>query len=98
MMAKKSSNTSAKILYRPVGLVSSIISGALAGAVFKQVWKRVSRSQSKGTPEALRSDFGLGQVLIAAAIQGAIYAGVKALVDRGGARMFQRATGEWPGK
>jgi hypothetical protein len=36
-------------------------------------------------------------VLIAAAIQGAIFAVVKAAIDRGGARAFQRWTGEWPG-
>ena len=36
-------------------------------------------------------------ILIAATIQGAIFAAVKAAVDRGGARAFQRWTGEWPG-
>lgn len=96
-MAKKNGSTSAKILYRPVGMVGSVVSGLLAGAVFKQVWKKASRTGSKDTPKALESEFGLGQVLAAAAVHGAIYAAVKALVDRGGARMFQRATGEWPG-
>ncbi|MDN6555150.1 MAG: DUF4235 domain-containing protein [Acidipropionibacterium acidipropionici] len=78
-------------------MVSSIISGVVAGAIFKQIWKRASRSGSKDAPKALESEFGLGEVLAAAAIQGAVFAGVKALVDRGGARLFQRATGEWPG-
>ena len=35
--------------------------------------------------------------LVASAIQGAIFATVKAVVSRGGARAFQRLTGEWPG-
>jgi hypothetical protein len=32
-----------------------------------------------------------------AALQGAIYAVVKAAIDRSGARAFERWTGEWPG-
>ncbi|WP_084479294.1 MULTISPECIES: DUF4235 domain-containing protein [Nesterenkonia] len=36
-------------------------------------------------------------MLLAAAVRGALFACVKALVDRGGARTFQRLTREWPG-
>lgn len=96
MPKKERTSTSAKILYRPVGLISGMVSGALAGVLFKQIWKRVSRS-SEDAPSALKSEFPLREVLIAAALQGALYALVKALVDRGGARSFQKLTGEWPG-
>jgi hypothetical protein len=37
------------------------------------------------------------QVLIAAAVQGAVFGGVKALVDRAGAHGYQKMTGTWPG-
>jgi hypothetical protein len=36
-------------------------------------------------------------MLMAAAIQGMIYSVVKATIDRGGAKAFERATGVWPG-
>ena len=36
-------------------------------------------------------------VLLAVAIQGSIFAEVKALVDRGGAKAFEKLTGAWPG-
>ena len=97
MPHKKSTSTSAKILYRPIGLVSGIVSGALAGVLFKQLWKVASPSHSKDTPKALESEFPLREILVAAAVQGAIYATVKALVDRGGARAFEKTFGEWPG-
>ena len=97
MVHKKSTSTSAKILYRPIGLVSGIVSGALAGVLFKQLWKVASPSHSKDTPKALESEFPLREILVAAAVQGAIYATVKALVDRGGARAFEKTFGEWPG-
>lgn len=92
-------STSAKVLYRPVGVVSSMAGGMVASAVFKQVWKRVSPSTNENSdvPGPLESEYPFKEILLAAVLQGAIYAGVKAVIDRQGARAFQRATGEWPG-
>ncbi len=36
MPTEEQSSTSAKILYRPVGLVGSVVAGVVAGQVFKQ--------------------------------------------------------------
>ena len=39
MMTKKEKGSkSAKMLYRPIGLASSILSGVIAGIVFKKVF------------------------------------------------------------
>lgn len=48
-------------------------------------------------PEATDQDRGWGEVATAAAIEGAIFGGVKAIIDRAGATGFARATGHWPG-
>lgn len=85
----------AKLAYRPVGMLTSLAAGALASAVFKQIWRRVADEED--APDALESEHALGKVLLAAMIQGAIFAVVKALIDRGGARGFQKLTGSWPG-
>ncbi len=87
--------SAAKLAYRPVGLIASVVAGAIASAMFKQIWKRVSDEDD--APDAMQSEYGLGQILLAAMLQGAIFAVVKALIDRGGARGFQRLTGSWPG-
>lgn len=88
---------SAKVLYQPVGLVTSIIAGLVASTVFKQIWKR-SHPQSEGDPPTpLQSEFGFGEIILAAVIQGAIFSGIRAVVQRQGARAFAKATGEWPG-
>ena len=67
------------------------------GQVFKQTWKHAAPGDQHDAPRALKSEYTLRQVLVAAAVQGAIFAVVKALMSRGGARAFQRWTGEWPG-
>ena len=97
MAHKKSTSTSAKLLYRPIGLASGLLSGAVAGMLFKQIWKLASPSDTTDDPKPLKSDVPLQQIILAAALQGAIYATVKAVVDRGGARVFEKTVGEWPG-
>jgi Protein of unknown function (DUF4235) len=97
MAQEEEASKSAKILYRPIGLTSSIVGGLLAGIIFKQVWRRVTPGDQSDPPQALESEYTLKEILIAATIQGAIYSLVKALIDRGSARAFQRWTGEWPG-
>lgn len=98
MARKEEGSKTAKVLYRPVGIASSVISGVIATQLFKQVWKRVSPRHDAEAPKPLESDYRVREIVIAAAAQGAIFATVKALVDRGGARLFQRWSGEWPGK
>ncbi|BCJ55640.1 membrane protein [Actinoplanes sp. NBRC 14428] len=83
-----------KVAYKPVGLLLGIGAGALAGFVFKEVWKLASGDDD--APNATDEDRGWGEVIAAAALQGAIFATVKALVDRGGAAGVRKITGTWP--
>ncbi|MCW2695030.1 MAG: hypothetical protein JWR62_115 [Modestobacter sp.] len=85
----------AKLAYRPIGLVGGILAGMVSGAVFKQVWKRVADEDD--APSAMQSEYSMREVVLAAAIQGAIFAATKAAVDRAGARGFTKLTGSWPG-
>ena len=85
----------AELAYRPVGLLASVAAGAVASAIFKQIWRRVADEDD--APDALQSEYSLSKILVAAAIQGAIFAVIKALIDRGGARGFEKLTGSWPG-
>lgn len=91
------SNKWARILYRPIGLASSVIGGVVAGVIFKQGWKIASPGNREDAPQALDTDSSLTEILIAAAVQGAVFALVKALIDRGGAKVFKKFTGGWPG-
>jgi len=84
-----------KIMYKPVGLIGGALAGVLAGVAFKQLWR--AASGEKDAPRAIDEGSGWPEILIAAALQGAIFAVVKAAVDRGGAQSFRAVTGKWPG-
>ena len=85
----------AKLAYRPIGLIAGILAGTVSGIVFKQVWRAVADEDD--APGALQSEYSMREVVLAAAIQGAIFAATKAAIDRAGARGFTKLTGSWPG-
>ncbi|MET9605948.1 DUF4235 domain-containing protein [Streptomyces sp. NPDC006512] len=84
-----------KVAYKPVGLALGAVSGLIASAAFKQAWKVIEGDGD--APSATDEDRSWRQILIAAAVQGAIFAVVKAAVDRSGAVATRRVTGTWPG-
>jgi hypothetical protein len=96
-MTSKPPSTTAKILYRPVGLISSVLGGLVAGAIFKQVWQRAAPGEKADPPTALQTEYPFKEILLAAALQGVIFSVVKTVIDRQGARVFEKWTGEWPG-
>lgn len=83
-----------KLMYKPVSIVVGVTGGLVASMVFKQIWKAVSGEDEAPNPTS--QDYGWGEVLAAAALQGAIFAVVRAAIDRGGAEGVRRVTGEWP--
>jgi len=84
-----------KILYKPFGIVVGMIAGILARQVFNQIWGHID---DREPPKATTEESSWGQVLGAAAVQGATFAVTKAAVNRGGAKGFQHLTGVWPGE
>lgn len=85
-----------KALYKPFGILISVFGGLLAGMLFKQVWRLVAGQDD--SPDATDRDRGWGEIITAAALEGALFGTVKAVVDRAGATGFAHATGTWPGE
>jgi Protein of unknown function (DUF4235) len=85
-----------KLMYKPVSLLAGVLGGLLAGAIFKQIWKLAAREDE--APKATDARRGWREILPAAALQGAVYAVVKAAVDRGTAEGTRKLTGTWPGE
>lgn len=85
-----------KLLYKPFGLMVSVLGGLIASAIFSRVWQAIAHEDK--SPEATDRDRSWSQIRTSAALQGALFGGVEALVDRAGATGFAAATGEWPGE
>jgi len=83
-----------KLLYMPVNLVASMLGGLLAGLIFKGVWKIIGRGDD--APKPTDEQQGWGEILLAATLQGAIFAVVKAAVDRGAADATRKLIGIGP--
>jgi len=84
-----------RLLHKLVKMLVSVLGGTLAGMLFSKVWKITAREDD--VPKATDARRGWPEVLLAAALQGAISALVKAAIDRGTAVGTQQLTGVWPG-
>lgn len=86
-----------KALYKPIAILLGLLGGTIAGKVVQTVWARVG-DDNDVPPAPDQKEAAWKSVLIGAALQGAIYAIVKAAIKRGGAVGVEKATGTWPGK
>src|SRR5215467_9931722 len=85
-----------KLIFRAASLLAGMVGGLLAGAIFKKAWQLAARQDQ--APKATDAARGWHEILIAAALQGAIIAAVKAAADRLTAAGTHSLTGTWPGE
>jgi hypothetical protein len=83
-----------KLVYKPIGTLVGVLGGVAASAVFGKVWQMVTGDRE--APEPTDRQRTWGQILLAAAVQGAIFGLVRAFVDSSGAVGYKNITGSWP--
>lgn len=81
------------VAFKVLTTVVSVLSGLLAGALSKRIWAWVGPTSPPAPKDLSR---GVGEVLVAAAVQGAIFALVQAAFDRAGAHAITAVTDETP--
>jgi hypothetical protein len=84
----------AKLLFIPVSIGGGLVAGFVSKKVFDQVWGLID---SEEPPESKHRDIDLRKLLLAAAVQGAIFRVAREASDHYGRRAFARTTGSWPG-
>jgi len=84
-----------KLVHRPLSILVGVPGGMLAGAIFRRIWRVAAREEQ--APSATDPRRGWTEILVAAALEGAIFAVVKAALDRGTAHAAHQLTGTWPG-
>jgi Protein of unknown function (DUF4235) len=84
-----------KLFFIPFSLIGGLIAGFVAKKLFDGVWGLVDDEEA---PEGAHRDVPWSKLIIAAAIQGAIFRAVKEATDRGSREAFMSLTGTWPGE
>jgi hypothetical protein len=85
----------AKVLFIPVSIGSGLVAGFLSRKIFDQVWGLFDEEEP---PDSKHREIDWRKLLIAAAIQGAVFRAVKEAADHSSRVAFERTTGTWPGK
>ena len=80
--------------YELVSLASGVVGGALAGAIFNRIWRAIFNEDEVPEPAALERN--IREVLIAGALQGAVFGLVKAALGRITARGYRQFIGSAP--
>jgi len=82
----------AKLLFTPLSIVGGLLAGFLGKKLFSQVWGLIDEEEP---PDAKHRDISWGRLLVAGALQGAIFRAVKEATDHAARRAFYRT---WPGE
>ncbi len=83
-----------KLLALPFTIGTGLIAGQVAKRVFDLLWRLIDDQEA---PEPEHREVSLPKLLLALAIEGAIYRVVRGFVDRGGRHGVLALTGSWPG-
>ncbi len=84
-----------KILFIPVSLVAGLAAGQLGSRIFQHVWSWVDDEEP---PDSSIRSASFPRLVVAAALEGAIFKVVKSIVDRELRQGFQGVFGSWPGQ
>jgi uncharacterized protein DUF4235 len=83
-----------KLFFAPFSIVFGIIAGLVGRKLFDQVWGLIDDEEP---PDGSVHRISWRKLIIATAIQGAIFRATKAAFDRWARTGFLRLTGSWPG-
>ena len=85
----------AKLLFIPVSVGASLLAGTHLQEGLRPAVGPVRREEP---PDSKHRDIRWSRLLLAGAIQGAVFRMVKEATDHGSRRAFYRTTGSWPGE
>jgi hypothetical protein len=84
-----------KILFLPFSIGGGLIAGLIGRKLFTVIWGVIDDEEA---PKAEHREISLPKLITALAIEGALFAVIRGLVDHGSRHAFTRVTGEWPGE
>jgi hypothetical protein len=84
-----------RFLFMPFSILSGLVAGFIGKKLFDGIWGAFDDEEP---PESKHLEISWMKLLLAGAIQGAIFRAVREATDHGTRRAFMRMTGTWPGE
>jgi uncharacterized protein DUF4235 len=84
-----------KLLFLPVSIATGLLAGFLGKKMFGVIWGLIDDEEP---PKAEHREVDPAKLVLALAIDGAVFALIRGLVDHGSRHAFTRVTGKWPGE
>jgi hypothetical protein len=84
-----------KFLFTPFSVISGFLAGKIATLLFDRIWRLVDDQES---PQPNQRAIKWPKLIVALAVEGAIFRAVRGAFDRGARELFSRITGSWPGE
>ncbi len=84
-----------KLLFIPFSILGGLIAGLVGKKAFEGVWGMIDDQEP---PEPEHREIDWRKLVLALALEGAIFRAIRGVVDHLNRRAFTRATGQWPGE
>ena len=84
-----------KFFFLPFSIAAGLVAGALGKKLFDAIWGAIDDQEP---PSSEHRDIDLKKMLVAEALQGAIFRATRKLVDHEARRAFAGTMGTWPGE
>lgn len=84
-----------KVAFLPISIIGGLLAGLIGKKSFEFIWSKFDEEEP---PEPDQRQISVPKLLLALAIEGAIFRAIRGLFDHGARRGFARFTGEWPGE
>ena len=85
----------ARLIFVPLSVGGSLLAGLLGKKVFEQIWGMIDKEEP---PHPEHRQISVPKMLIALALEGAIFRMTKGALDHWARRSFERFMGTWPGE
>lgn len=83
-----------KLIFLPFSIGSGLLAGLIGKKTFALLWGVIDDEEA---PKAEHRYISRPKLIVALAIEGALFALIRGLVDHGSRQAFAKATGAWPG-
>jgi hypothetical protein len=83
------------LVFKPVGIIVGLLAGIVGKRIFEAIWSVID---DEDAPAPKHREIAIGKLVIALALEGAIFRALRGLADHGARHGFARLTGEWPGE